>query len=83
MDRFMRSRWPLLAILCLLATLLAPRIASASATSGAESRVWAFDLQDQVGIGVSASLTLELHRGCAPTYDEFAYDSLLSRSITE
>lgn len=74
----MRSRWPLLAILCVLASLLAPGIASASTAPGAETRVWAFDLQNQVGVGVERSLTLELRQGCAPTYDEIASDSLLA-----
>jgi hypothetical protein len=74
----MRTRWPILMLLCALASLLVPGIASASTAAGAENRVWAFDLQDQIGIGGSASLTLELHRGCEPAYDELASDSLLA-----
>lgn len=69
-TRYVSSRGPLRASLCLLASLLVPGIASASTGSGAETRVWAFDLQDQVGVGVERSLTLVLHRGCEPTYDE-------------
>jgi hypothetical protein len=74
----MRSRWPILALLCVLASLLVPGIASASTASVAETRVWAFDLQDQAHVGVERSLTLELRRGCAPTYDQLASDSLLA-----
>jgi len=74
----MRSRWPILALLCVLASLLVPGIASASTVVGAETRVWAFDLADQVRVGVERSLTLELHRGCGLTYDQIASDSLLA-----
>jgi hypothetical protein len=74
----MRSCCALLAILCLLASLLVPGIASASTAAGAETRVWAFDLADQVRVEVERSLTLELHPGCEPTYDEIASDSLLA-----
>jgi hypothetical protein len=62
----MRTRWPLLAILYLLASLLVPGIASASTAAGSETRVWAFDLADQAHVGVERSLALKLHRGCAP-----------------
>lgn len=52
-------RWPpILAILCLLAGLLVPRIASTSTAAGAETRVWAFHLAEQVRVGVERSLTL-------------------------
>lgn len=74
----MRSRWPLLAIFCALASLLVLGIASASTAAGAETRVWAFDVADQARVGVERSLTLELHRGCEPTYDQLASDSLLA-----
>jgi len=74
----MRTRWPILALLCLLASLLVPGIASASTASGAETRVWASDFVDGVGVGVERSLTLERHRGCASTYDDLASDSLLA-----
>ena len=67
----MRTFWPVLAILCLLASLLVPGIASASAVSSAENRVWAFDLVEQIHVGESASLTLELHQG----YELAEYDS--------
>ncbi len=53
-------------------------IASANTATNAETRVWAFDLAGQAGVGVEPSLTLELHQGCAPTYDELASDSLLA-----
>ena len=67
----MRNRWPILALLCVLASLLVPGIASASAVSSAENRVWAFDLAEQIHVGESASLTLELHQG----YELAEYDS--------
>jgi hypothetical protein len=74
----MRNRWPILALLCLLASLLVPGIASASTAPGAETRVWAFDLADQARVGVERSLTLELHRECDPSHDQLASDSLLA-----
>jgi hypothetical protein len=74
----MRSRWPLLAILGLLASLLVPGIASASTTYGPETRVWAFELAGQVHVGVERSPTLEPHPECEPTYDRLASDSLLA-----
>lgn len=74
----MRSRWPILMLLSVLATLLDPGIASASTAAGAETRGWAFDFADGVRVGVQRSLTLELRQGCEPTYDQFASDSLLA-----
>jgi len=74
----MRSRWPLLAILCVLASLLVPGIASASTAAGAETRVWASDLAEQVGVGAEHLLTHELHPGCSTRYDQLASDSLLA-----
>ena len=74
----MRTRWPLLAILCILASLLVPGIASASTAAGPETHAWAFDVPEQAFVGDSASLTLDLHPGCEPTYDELASDSLLA-----
>jgi hypothetical protein len=74
----MRSHWPILMLLCVLASLLVPGIASASTASGAETRVWAFNLVDGVRVGVERSLTLELHRGCEIAYDRLASDSLLA-----
>ena len=44
----MRSRWPILTLLCVLSSLFVPGIASASAVAGAETRVWAFVLAEQV-----------------------------------
>ncbi|MEW6744303.1 MAG: hypothetical protein AB1486_16235 [Planctomycetota bacterium] len=74
----MRSHWPFLAILCLLASLLVPGTASASTAAGAETRVGASDFTDGVGVGVERPVALELHRGCAGTYDDLASDSLLA-----
>ncbi len=74
----MRSRWPLFAILCVLASLLVPGIASASTAPGAETRVGAFDLQDQVHVGLECSLTHELHRGCDLAYDQHSSGSPLA-----
>ena len=51
------NRLALVAILCLLASLLVPRIASASMTTGAENRAGAFDVAEQVHVGVDRSLT--------------------------
>lgn len=67
-----------LALLCILASLLVPGIASPSTAAGAEARVWASDFADGVGVGVERSLTLELRRGHEPTYDDLASDSLLA-----
>jgi hypothetical protein len=74
----MRSCWPILAILCVLESLLVPGIASASTAPGSETRVGAFGFAEQVRIGGSASLTLELHPGCEFAYDQLASDSLLA-----
>lgn len=74
----MGSRWPILTLLCALASLLVPGIASASTAAGAEAHVWAFDLHDQDRAGVGRPLTLELRPGCEPTYDRLASDSLLA-----
>ena len=74
----MRIRWFILVILCFLASLLVPGIASTSTAAGAETRVWAFDLADQLRVGVEHSLTPELHQGCEPTYDDLASASLLA-----
>jgi hypothetical protein len=75
---YMRTRRPLLAILCALASLLVPGTASASSAAGAETRVGVFDLQERAFVWAAASLTLELHPGCEPTYDQLASDSLLA-----
>lgn len=74
----MRTRWPILALLCVLASLPVPGIASASTAAEAETRVPAFDLADQACVGIERSLTLDPHLGCAPTYDDLASDSLLA-----
>lgn len=65
-------------LLCVLASLLVPGIASASTAADAETRVRAFDLQIPTRVGVERSLTLELRPGCEPTYDQLASDSLLA-----
>ena len=67
----MRSRWLILALLCALASLLAGGIASAHAASGAENRVWGFDLAEQIHVGGQRALTPELHQG----YELAEYDS--------
>ena len=67
----MRNRWPILALLCVLASLLAGGIASAHAASGAENRVWGFDLAEQIHVGGQRALTPELHQG----YELAEYDS--------
>jgi len=68
----------LVTLACALASLLVPGIASASTVTGAETRVWAFDLADQVDVGVERSLTPDLRPGCEVAYDEIASDSLLA-----
>jgi hypothetical protein len=72
------GRWPFLAILCALASLLVPGIASAGTAAGAETRIGVFDLSEQVRIRGSASLTFAPHPGCEPTYDQLASDFLLA-----
>lgn len=67
-----------LLLLFIHAVLVVPGIASASTAAGAETRVGVFDLQEQAFLGAAASLTLELHPGCEPTYDQLASDSLLA-----
>lgn len=65
----MRSRWPILMLLCVLASLLVPGVASASTIAGAETRVWAFDLQDHACVWVERSLTLDRKQPADPTLD--------------
>jgi hypothetical protein len=65
-------------LFCVLASLLVPGVASANTAAGAETRVWAFDLQIPTPVGVERPLSLELHKGCEPTYDDPASDSLLA-----
>ncbi|HHK42403.1 MAG TPA: DUF4258 domain-containing protein [Planctomycetaceae bacterium] len=74
----MRSRWPILALLCVLASLLVPGIASAHSAVGAENRVWAFDLQGQVHVAGQRALTLDLHEGCELAEYDSASGSLLA-----
>jgi len=65
-----------LALLCVLASLLVPGITSANMASGAENRVWAFDLADGVRVGVERSLTPALHQGCELAQYDCASGSL-------
>ncbi len=75
--------WGLIVFLCVLASLLVPGIASASTAPGAETRVWAFDVQEQVRVWGERPLNVELHPGFELVYDEFASDSLLAaRGVT-
>ena len=67
----MKSRWPILALLCVLASLLVPGTASAHSAAGAENRVWASDLAEQVHVAGQHALTLDLHQG----YELAEYDS--------
>ncbi len=67
-------KWCRQALACLLASLLVLGIASASTVTSAETRVWAFDRADEV----ERSPTPGLPRGCEPTYDDLASDSLLA-----
>ncbi len=74
----MRDRWPLLALLCALASLLVPDIAPANVAAGVETRVWAFDHAEQVRAETEGALTLELHRECYLADDDLASGSLLA-----
>lgn len=74
----MRSRWRILMLLCLVASMLIPGIASASTAAGAETRAWAFGFAEHARAGVERSLTLELCQGCELGYDQLASDSLLA-----
>jgi len=49
-------------LVCVLASLLVPGVASASTITGAENCVWALDLVGQVHVAGAATLTLELHQ---------------------
>lgn len=73
-SRNLSNRCSILAILCALASLLAPDIASVSTVAGAETRVWAFGFQDPACVGVKRSRTLQLCPGCELAYDELASD---------
>ncbi len=74
----MRNRWPILALLCVLASLLAGGIASAHSSTGAENRVWDSSVQGQTRAGGAAALTLDLHPGCELAEYDSASDSPLA-----
>ena len=74
----MRNRWPILALLCVLASLLVPGTASAHSATGAENRVWAFDLAEQVHVAGQQALTSDSHQGCEIAEYDSASDSLLA-----
>ncbi len=74
----MRPRWPILALLCVLASLLVPGIASAHPVSGAENRVWAFDLAEQAHVAGQHALTPDQHQGCELAEYDSASGSLLA-----
>ena len=74
----MRSRWFILALLCVLASLLAPATASANSSSGAKNRVWGFSLQEQTHVGGANALTSNLHPGCELAEYDFASGSPLA-----
>ena len=74
----MRNRWPILALLCALASLLAGSVASANSSPGTENRVWAFGVWEQVCVGNAEALTQESHLGCELAEWDFASDSLLA-----
>ncbi len=68
----------LLALLCVLASLLVPGTTSANAAVSAQSRVWAFDLAEQVHVAGQRALTLELQWGSALAEYDCASSSLLA-----
>jgi len=74
----MRNRWSILALLCVLASLLVPGTVSAHSATGAENRLWAFDLAEQVHVGGAAPLTLNLHQGSESAQYDVASGSLLA-----
>jgi len=74
----MRSRWHILAQLCLLASLLAAGIVSASTALDAENRIRGLDRGSQDSSGAAArSATLGTRMGYALVYDDLASESLL------
>jgi len=79
LSRHVRFYAPMLilALLCVLASLLVPGTASASTAAGVETRARSIDLQGPGRVEVEAPLALRLNRGRAPTYDEIASDPLL------
>lgn len=58
----MRSRWPLLALLCVLTSIHVPGIASANSAASAESCVGVFDLGEHAHVEVEAPSILELRQ---------------------
>jgi len=74
----MRPRWPILALLCVLASLLVAGTASAHSASGSENRVWALGHAEQVHAGGQLDLTHELHPGCELREYDFASGSPLA-----
>ena len=74
----MRNRWPILALLCVLASLLVPGIASANSSPGAENRVWDFSAQEQTRAGGASALTQELRPSCELLYDDWTSGSPLA-----
>ncbi len=59
----MLNQWPIFPLLCVLASLLAPVIASADWAAGAETRVLAFHIAGQIYTGKERSVTLERRQG--------------------
>ena len=76
--RPVRGRWLILVIVYALASLLMPGLALAHAAVGAQSRVWAFDLQGQVHVAGQRALTLDLHQGCGLAEHDSASGALLA-----
>ena len=72
------SRGASLAILSVLASLLVLGIASASSAAGAETRVWAFDLAENVHVAGRDALTRGQHLGCELAEYDSASGSLLA-----
>ena len=54
----------ILALLCVLTSLLAGGTASASSPSGAENRVWAFDLAEQVSVAGAGARRPKVEKSC-------------------
>ena len=68
---------PLL-LVCVLASLLVPGLASASIDVGLETRVGGFDLGTPAGVGGEPTLTHSTHQGYPPAYDAIASGFLLA-----
>ena len=74
----MRNRCSVLALLCVLVSVLLPSTASAHAPSGTENRVWDFSIQEQASAGGASALTLELRPGSELSYDDWTSGSPLA-----